>query len=1217
VQQIEITGVTGTGPYQVEVCDITNTTCVIVTGSTNIPPTYTFDVPPPFVGTNSLLIKIIDSLGCETFQYYSCPPTPTPTPTPTVTPTPTPTYLCYCITVNNPTTNDGYFDYIDCSGNEVSNVLIPSGVTYFTCGVHPTNQINVSTTVGGFCDSNQSCPTPSCTPTPTNTPTPSPTNRGKFQFDIRTNNTSSGSSGASALSLPLAPPSQGGNYAFTVEWGDTTTDFINVWNDPLTTHTYPAPGDYTVKIDGTIEGFRFNNTGDRKKMLSINRWGILKLGNEGDYFYGCSNLDLSSTLDTPDLSSTTNLSQMFRKCLSLTTINNSNLWDLSTIEDTSYMFAFCNSFDSNISSWDTSNVTSMEGMFLDSTVFNSDISGWNTQSVDNMSYMFGDATNFNQTITGWTVSATTNMAGMFSDAISFDQNLGSWDVSNVLFMNNMFQGDTLSTFNYDGILCGWSNLPYVQPNVIFDGGNSQYSPSSLPCIINLTLPPNNWFITNGGQSRFESTWDTTLTSGGSSLANQVQLPLNSSGVYNFFIEWGDGNSDNITIWNDPATLHTYATPGIYTIKIYGQLEGFRFGNVGDKLKLLSIQSWGGDFRLGNIGGYFFGCTNLDLSGVSDILDLNGTTTLSSCFRNCTSLTTVNNMDLWDTSLVTDMSVMFLNTPSFNQPIGTWDVSNVTDMNTMFSSASSFNQPIGTWDVSNVTDMFSMFGGAVVFNQNISLWNTSSVTMMGGMFTSATSFNQPIGTWNTSSVTNMDGMLQGATLFDQNLGTWDVSNVTTMFGMLDSCGMSSANYDLTLCGWSALPSLQNLVPLGAIGLFYSPAGLTCRNILTGTYSWIITGDNPLVTPFVSTWNTSNTSFGSSAANQVQLPLELSGTYNFTVDWGDGSPIDTITVWNDPLTLHTYAIAGTYTITITGQIEGFVFNNSGDRQKILSVSSWGTDFRLGNSGGYFYGCTNLDLSLVSDVLDLTGTITMQATFISCTLLTTVNNMDLWDTSSVTNMNSMFTSATSFNQPIGTWDTSSVADMANMFQTATSFNQPIGTWDTSSVTNMSNMFQNATAFNQPIGAWDTSSVTNMNSMFGSTTNFNQPIGTWDTSSVTNMGAMFLNATSFNDNIGAWNVSSVTTMVVMFTTATSFNQNLGTWNVSSVTAMNGMLSTCGMNTTNYNSTLCGWSALPSLQTGVTLGAIGRTYTIATAGPCRAVLTGTYSWVITGDSGI
>ena len=122
-QQIEITGVTGTGPYQVQVCDITNTTCVIVTGSTSIPPTYTFDVPSPFVGTPNLLIKIVDSTGCNTFQYYSCPPTPTPTPTPTLTPTPTPTYLCYCITAQNTTNQNGYFDYTDCNGNYVSSVL--------------------------------------------------------------------------------------------------------------------------------------------------------------------------------------------------------------------------------------------------------------------------------------------------------------------------------------------------------------------------------------------------------------------------------------------------------------------------------------------------------------------------------------------------------------------------------------------------------------------------------------------------------------------------------------------------------------------------------------------------------------------------------------------------------------------------------------------------------------------------------------------------------------------------------------------------------------------------------------------------------------------------------------------------------------------------------------------------------------------------------------
>ena len=59
-----------------------------------------------------------------------------------------------------------------------------------------------------------------------------------------------------------------------------------------------------------------------------------------------------------------------------------------------------------------------------------------------------------------------------------------------------------------------------------------------------------------------------------------------------------------------------------------------------------------------------------------------------------------------------------------------------------------------------------------------------------------------------------------------------------------------------------------------------------------------------TDFVSTWKTDNTSSGSSAANQVRLPLESAGTYDFAVDWeSDGTVDQTITAWDQAT--HTYA------------------------------------------------------------------------------------------------------------------------------------------------------------------------------------------------------------------------------------------------------------------------------------------------------------------------
>lgn len=318
---------------------------------------------------------------------------------------------------------------------------------------------------------------------------------------------------------------------------------------------------------------------------------------------------------------------------------------------------------------------------------------------------------------------------------------------------------------------------------------------------------------------FVSTWNTANTTGSSSSANQIKLPLHVGGTYNFTVFWGDGTSDIITSWNQPETLHTYASAGTYSVGIIGTITEWSFGNsvVTDSEKLLSISNWA-TLQFGTVVDLnFYQCVNLDLSTVSDVPDLSATFTLDNTFDGCASLTSINRSNEWNTSNISTMIATFANCTNFNSDISSWDVSSVTDMSIMFyfcasfnsdisawntsqntsmfelfSNATAFNQPIGSWNTSNVTTLEDAFRDAVAFNQPLNSWDVSNVTNMMFTFFGATAFNQPLNSWNVSSVTNMIGTFSNASSFNQNLNSWNVSNVTSTSGMFASASVFNGN-----------------------------------------------------------------------------------------------------------------------------------------------------------------------------------------------------------------------------------------------------------------------------------------------------------------------------------------------------------------------------------------------------------------------------------------
>ncbi len=288
---------------------------------------------------------------------------------------------------------------------------------------------------------------------------------------------------------------------------------------------------------------------------------------------------------------------------------------------------------------------------------------------------------------------------------------------------------------------------------------------------------------------FISTWVTSNP--GASADNQVTLPLVDSGIYDFTVQWGDGETDQITGSDVPAITHTYPSPGEYTIEIDGVLVGWSFsgGRGGDQEKIVDVQAWG-PMAFGPTSFQFNGARNLRITA-TDAPDLSLTRSLDHAFEGASSLQAPD-LSAWDTSQITSMAATFNVATNFNGDVSTWNTSNVESMSLMFGSANRFNQPIGGWDTSSVTDM-------------------------GGMFTGVTAFNQDISGWDVFSVEAFE---------------------LEIYGFLDSAALSPSNYDAILTNWESGPVRSGLTVDFGDSQYSAGAPVEARQRLIDNAGWTI-------------------------------------------------------------------------------------------------------------------------------------------------------------------------------------------------------------------------------------------------------------------------------------------------------------------------------------------------------------------------------------------
>ena len=502
--------------------------------------------------------------------------------------------------------------------------------------------------------------------------------------------------------------------------------------------------------------------------------------------------------------------------------------------------------------------------------------------------------------------------------------------------------------------------------------------------------------TGGTRPVFISTWDTTQAG---SANDTVVLPLQSDGSYDFYVSWGDNDVNRITGYNQAEVTHQYPQTGIYTIKIHGDISGWKFAGIGDDDKILDISNWGP--LIINSNNAFNGCSLLELSA-TDAPTIT-TSDVSNMFQNCTSLV--------------------------NADFSNWDVSNLTSFSSMFQSCTNFiSGNFSSWNTTGATTFFNMFNGCTSFIDegvwNFDISNTPTLTNMfsncdqlGGEFGFDLSNYFPIN-FNSNSVRILPNTPYWANYSASGINF--SSGINALFYNAEfSNSLDQAQALNNNPTWSGVKDTYYLFGQSVIPTWIT--GVDTSNMERIEYTfWFC---NNFTSGFVNDWDfTSATSLQGMFGNTFNLP---------DITWG----------------------------TKTSGISNFSYLFYQNSDSTVNFPNFDIDTRSATDMSFMFDDTRYN-GTDHTGWDTSNVTNMSAMFRRTQSFNQA--VEMWDVSKVTNMSSMFNQAEVFDQPLSGWNTSSLTNISSMFNGLFDlypvFDQDLSTWIVTGITSASNFMSSA---------------------------------------------------------------------------------------------------------------------------------------------------------------